>query len=189
MRISFKILLALIVVVWISREIYMALSENRRDLSEIGVLSFGTVYKITGTGGRSAVFLEHTVLGKKYSNLMPATPFGLVLWEKYNILYDPDDPKHFKVLIDQPVFLSEENTAKSIATVIKVTTHSTIQPLIRFEYSVLDSNGEMILERSQYLPDSFLIEFPHLKEGTKFGVKYWVENPKRAIIDLNSCLR
>jgi hypothetical protein len=182
MKNTFRLLSLVVILFFVSREIFFVMSENSRDLNEVGVLSSGFVSKING--GKSTVFIEHVLNGKSYSNIMTPKPYGLVLWEKYRILYDPSDPKHFKVLVDQPFFSSDEETSEAIATVLKVTTNQTVQPLLRFEYFVPQGKGMQHYERSQYVSQSFLAEYPNLKKGDKISVRYWLVNPQRAIITL-----
>jgi len=184
MRNVLRIILVSFAIAWIARNVYEIYTENTRDLSKHGVLGECVVVKLSGR----VAFVEHVVKGQKFSGLMSATPYGLVLWEKYRILYDPEDPDHSKVLIDQPFFSREENTIYGEAIVEDLTTKFVVQPVVTFKYEVNNQGTKQIFERSQYLIESFQKEFPHLKIGAKYQVRYWSENPERAIIDLQKPL-
>lgn len=184
MRNVIRIILLCLVLAWIANTAHEIFTENNKDLTKHGVLGEGIVVKLSGR----VAFVEHFVKGQKFSGLMSATPYGLVLWERYRILYDPEDPNHLKVLIDQPFFSADENTIYGEATIEELTTEFVVQPLVTFRYEVNNQGTKQIFERSQYLTDSFRTEFPHIREGNKYQVRYWSHNPARAIIDLHKPL-
>ncbi len=155
--------------------------QEEPDWDQIGVENVGTVYKISpGSGG--GAFIWHIVDGKKYQAFDGTRFYGMVIGDKFKILYDPLNPEKFKTKSWEPVFLEDEETIEVTGEITKVNDHTWwSKGKILFTYQV---DGKFF-KRGQHLAPNYKEYYPNLKEGNKYLVRYWVKNPQRAIIYLD----
>lgn len=145
----------------------------------IGTVSYGYPGRPRGCD------IRYIVNGQEYEgySYMPNYEAYRIIGDKFKILYNPTNPKEFQVIEWEPVFTEDEETIQVIG---EITTMGSIWGRsIEFTYKV---NGQEY-ERWQYLPPDYEKRYPNLKEGNKYMVRAWAENPQRAIIYLDKPIK
>jgi hypothetical protein len=139
--------------------------------------AIGTVtgYQVGGTSMRPAE-LAFSVKGKKYIIYISS---NYDVGEKFVVEYEKNEPKINKARIDKPVFLTNEKTSITVGIVENYNPNYFRE--ISFIYFV---NGNKYKQSYEPIKNSKL-KYPNLREGNKYKVKYWNENPKRSIILLD----
>ncbi len=128
--------------------------------------------RTTGRGPHSDI-VEFTYKGKMYK---VETSLDCEDGEKFIVEFEKGNPKINRVNQDEPVFLEDESVAYSVGYVIRLNFH--FMKTITFIYYVNGIKYEQSYEPSEDLKT----KYPLFKEGKKFIVKYWIDNPKRSII-------
>ncbi len=170
--------------------LYEYVLKKEPDWDKIGVKNVGQVYKISGGGGSgSGAWIEHYLYGNRYSAFDGLNFWGIVLGDRFNILYDPSNPESFKVISWEPVFTEEEETKTIKGELVRLSQFKwwgdDSRYSIKFDYEV---NRETYT-RGQDLPPNYKTIYPTLSVGQTFEVKYWVSNPQRAIIYLDKPIK
>jgi hypothetical protein len=109
-----------------------------------------------------------------------------VYGEKFLLYYDNDDTTEIDIHYDKPVFTKREtkdtkfSTAKIISKNFGIIGRMTSQytGFINFAYTL---NG-VDYERIQYVPIDFEERYPNVNINKEYQIRYWLENPQRAII-------
>ena len=166
--------------------LYEYVLKKEPDWNKVGQKNIGQVYKISGGGGGgSGAWIEHYLDGNRYASFDGLNFWGMVLGDRFNILYDPSNPEKFKVIRWQPVFTEEEETVQSTGKLISVTKDSWMfLGAIKFTYQV----GKEIYKRQQFLNPN-LENYEAMEIGNKYIIRYWVVDPQRAIIYLDKPIK
>jgi hypothetical protein len=137
----------------------------------------GTVigYNKGGTSMRPAI-LAFSLKERQYSVFISD---NYDIGEKFIVEYEEKNPKKNRARLDNPVFLKNEKTSITIGIVTNYNPNYFRE--ISFIYFV---DGEKYEQNYEPIEESE-IKYPDLKEGKKYKVKYWDENPKRSIILLD----
>ena len=161
--------------------IYVNFIEERFDFENKGIENIGVVTR--ANLGRSMDQVTHHVDGVRYKVGFIALP-GLIIGERFYLLYNPDDPQDAVIQRWKPVFLDNESRTMTIGKLTYITDvkFGTPEPCMSFEYPV--GAGDT-LRKMQGLPINYKTLFPDLTAGQNYEVEYWQENPKRAIIYLD----
>ena len=114
--------------------------------------------------------------------------------EKFVLVYDKNNPSYYIVYDDQPVFLDSEPVIETVGTIekvyplvtyagvdysypVKVQGHN--KHTLEVRYTKFQGIGTMSGEKSRRR------QYPDLKQGKKYLVKYSVVDAHRAVIYLN----
>ncbi len=164
--------------------LYEYVLKKEPDWDKIGAKNVGQVYKITLGGGEGA-WIEYYVDGNRYASFEGLRYRGMVLGDRFNILYDPSNPESFKIIRWEPVFVEEEETVQSTGKLIKVTKESWMFfGSVIFTYQV----GKKIYNRKQFLNPN-LKNYEVMEIGNKYVIRYWIHDPQRAIIYLDKPIK
>ncbi len=99
------------------------------------------------------------------------------LGEAFITLYNPNNIEEFLIQEWNPAFFKNEETKKTICKVIRISRSS-----VSFEY-IIDGKK---YEKCQVLPSNYKNKYPTLNKGQNYEVEYWVENPLRSIMHLDT---
>jgi len=107
----------------------------------------------------------------------------LVSGDRFNFVYDAakrskefNDYYVYKILFEEPVFLSEDVTESTIGVIKKLS-----YGVCEFTYQAI-GNSHVTYEKCQAYDKSLEKKYPTLRVGGNFEVKYRVGNPKCSII-------
>jgi len=126
----------------------------------------------------------HTLYGTLSLDEGSAVVKKLCKDEKFVLLYDKSNPSKYIVYYDKPVFLDNEPYVETIGTIVRKS------PLvwdngIEFSYMVKDTTYTKFQEIGAIIGEkSMRRQFPDLKKGDQYKVKYSPNNPQRAVIYL-----
>lgn len=142
-------------------------------------------YKAFGytSGGNRNCHINYTIDGMVYSTRFYRPPYGRTDVEFYLLKYNPTDPSQVEIIYSCPIFLKQEitsTTTGNIDKIFKIFVGSI--KAVRYSYIV----DGIKYQREQELPLDFEIQYPNLKVGRTYNVRYLTSNPKRAIIILGS---
>lgn len=185
-KILFRIVIYLVVtagfLATVGGVIYVNFFEERFDFENKGIENIGVVTSTKGTS-KSMDGITHYVEGEPYLVGFIALP-GLIIGERFQLLYNPEDPQDAIVQRWHPVFLNSEARTMKVGKLIYITDvkFGTPQPCMSFEYPA--GFGDT-LQKMQGLPMNYKTRYPDLTVGQHYEVEYWQENPKRAIIYLD----
>jgi hypothetical protein len=142
------------------------------------------VYSYTNSSakGFDAVFV-YFVSGKQY-NYFKSDQDYLFKGQKFNILYNKDNPSDARLIISEPVFTIDENIYKTIAIIkeLKTEVFSKKPKLVVFNYI---ANGQKY-ETYQYSSDWNKY---NVKVGDKCELEYLEDNPSICIIHLDKKIK
>lgn len=120
----------------------------------------------------------------------------MVVGEKYIIKVNPADPNRYIPIIWKPVFQDEATqVTRGDVSSIKRSTFDASAILFSRRKRLVSSDYEIYFdyivdgvtyERSQYLPPDFDPGKSNIKFGDRFAVRYLVEDPRRAILELDN---
>ena len=130
-------------------------------------------YDYAGRGGTSAKysFINNK---KEFFNLTSAE---YVLGEKFLVEFDSIYPEKNRIMLDHPIFLESEKTAIAIGYLDKLI-NTWFFKRITFIYYINGKKYEHSYEPGKDIEN----RYPKFKKGKKYLVKYWLDNPERAII-------
>ncbi len=128
------------------------------------ILHWNWVYSFTGIGNNGKTYKSETE-----DNYVIGEPKFIVEFEKFN-------PSINRVNQDEPVFLEGEQVGFSVGYIKRL--NYNFMKTITFIYYVDGVKYEQSYKPSEDLE----IKYPLFKEGKKFIVKYWIDNPARSII-------
>jgi len=174
------VMLILILVVMISIIIFALVISFSPSQIKNGIETYAEIsdFKSVSSSGRRSVF-TYKVDGLNY-NLWGYYNNTLVRGDKFIIKYKESKPTNATILLDRPVFLENEQTTETVGEIVRLILF--LNRELYFEYAV---NG-VIYTRIQKVPKDYKSLYPKLSVGQKFRVIYWNENPRRAIIKLNT---
>lgn len=133
-----------------------------------------------------------TIIKEEYAaSLRLSTP---VIGEIFPMIYNPESPDEFFAFSWKPLFLEKEITEFAIGEISREPFQSTFFSKEPEKYSTIgiefmfEADGRTY-RKTQDLPPMFKTTYPRrIKKGDKFEVRYWVDNPQRAVIHLDKPL-
>lgn len=149
---------------------------NRENPEKNLKTTIATITKIK-SGGRISHEVEYTFSSNNVEYTTNSNPIkNPIMGEKYIVEFDSLNPNKCKIRADKPVFLSHEVTKYTIGYLDVLNTNFFTS--LSFTYYI---DGKKFTK--SYEPESGIAKrYPNFKERKKYIVKYWVENPERAII-------
>jgi hypothetical protein len=170
--------------------IYAIYASNKTDSVNINNPEYTICELVPEKEGYTIVMFdakfEYYVSDKKYN--IEKTPLKYkynVIGEKFVLRYDKDNPEEAEIVSYKPLFLKEEKTNYVKGNILRLYNKFNLigssKYAIDCEYII---NGTTFI-KSQDLPPNYKDIYPQLKEGDKYIVEYWLQNPKRAIIHLD----
>lgn len=171
------ILLLIIMMTIIIFAILISVSQNQ---VKNGLETYAEIsdFKSVQGSGRRSVF-TYNVGGINYRT-WGYYNYTLIRGDKFAVKYEEGNPKNGTVLLDRPIFLENEQTTETVGVIVRLILFFNRE--LYFEYAV---NGA-IYTRIQKIPKDHKSLYPNLSVGQKFKVEYWNENPRRAIINLDT---
>lgn len=161
-------------------------SEIKNEGFTVGVI---TQFKSAGkTSGMDAI-VEYIVNGVKYEVRTTSSAYEAnVHGERFEVKYDKNNPAKSVVLTNKPVFLESESTGIEKGKITRLYRFAwgggkdATNYAVEFEYII---NGEKY-KKSQELHPDYKEKYPELTKGKHYEVRYWVDNPERAIIHFDN---
>lgn len=141
----------------------------------VGVVTKPLVAQAHGSGQTQ---VEYMALGKKRKAFVNWW-CGYCKGDKYIVKYDSTNPKWYIVLEDKPLFLKDEKTGWDIGTIGGRMRSDDY--ILGFSYFV----GGKKFDRCQIMSKP-VQDYPGLQKDAKYKIRYWLENPQRAILYLDS---
>ena len=135
-------------------------------------------FKSVKSSGRRSVF-TYIVDDQKF-NQWGYYNNTLIKGDKFVVKVDLRNPGKANILLDRPIFLDNEETTQTYGVITRLLLRFNRE--VYFEYTV---NGA-IYTRIQRVPKDWKKKYSHLTVGQKYKVEYWNENPRRAIIELDT---
>ena len=103
--------------------------------------------------------------------------------DKFKILVDKQDCENVKILVEEPVFIEGEESIESTGIITEEKQDAfLVKPYVVFQYIVNGTN----YTRLQYLPNDAKETIDNVVDIKKCKIRYWKENPQRAIIYLSN---
>lgn len=164
-------ILPLFIILSISINVYQYYSSipKKNIIKVIGCVKGRTA----SVRGFHSAIVEFKHKGKTYNT---ETEDNYVIGEKFIVEFEKYNPTINKVRQDEPVFLEDESVGYSVGYVERL--NFRFMKTITFIYYVNGIKYEQSYEPSEDLKT----KYPLFKEGEKFIVKYWIDNPARSII-------
>ncbi len=144
-------------------------------------------FKSAGKSAGGLAIVDYNVSGEWYQLTTGSSAYRANVWgEKYEVVYDIDNPSNGRVLTTKPRFLTTEDTMATKGRITRIyrygfggdstaSTHA-----VQVEYFVNNKK----FKKSQDLPADFRGKYVNLQKQKSCDVVYWVHEPKRAIIYL-----
>jgi hypothetical protein len=114
--------------------------------------------------------------GNKRETQMGRTITYEVFGDTYKFVYDSLNLNKRKVFFEEPVFLPNDKTAKTVGTIVKLNSRNCI-----FSYKLEGRSSQTYMKKQFFYKDTPK-KYPQLGEGAKFEVRYDIHNVKRSII-------
>jgi hypothetical protein len=144
--------------------------------------SVASLYKKSKAAkGYNAIYI-YNVSGIKYEYSTTYEDINYI-GQNYNIIYDKTNPTNARLIFEEPMFMKDEVTVKTTATVIKLQTEifSKKAILVVFNYMV----GSIKYNTYQYSDwDKY-----NVKVGDKCELEYLEDNPAICIIHLDKKMK
>jgi len=132
-------------------------------------------FRPSTSAGTTEVAFEYYVNNKRYLVSHSKWQY-LVTGEKFRVAYDSLDPSTAKVLIQEPLFLPDEERIKTTGTITDLSTLDCF-----FEYDAMGIH----YKKFQHYYKGIIEKYPELKIGSKCEVEYDPYIPHRVIIYLD----
>lgn len=127
----------------------------------------------SGTTGDDAI-IEYSVNGKRYKAYTMANT-GMIVGDKYKVKYDKSNPEKHLLLETKPVFLETEKTGIVVGTVNHLIKIGKNKLGFIYEVNGIEYERFQLYNKNKFTPE----------KGEQYQVKYWRQNPQRAIIQLD----
>ena len=127
-----------------------------------------------GKGGTLAKF-EFNYNKKEYFTTSGADNY--VVGEKFLVKFDSIHPWKNQIMLDSPIFLENEKTGVAVGYLDRLINIKFFKR-ITFIYYIDGKKYEHSYEPGKDIEN----RYPKFKKGKKYLVKYWLDNPERAII-------
>lgn len=164
------IILLSVIIIFVNYYRSLIPKENIRE-------AVGTIigYDKGGTSMRPAIILFKVKQQEFFSHCAGNYNLG----EKFIIEYEEKKPDVNKARLDKPVFLNNETTGLTTGII------SSYNPIFFRKISFIYFVDGIKYEQSYKPIKDSEIKYPNLKEGKKYKVRYWEQNPQRSIILLD----
>ena len=135
--------------------------------------TIGTVYEIDGEGRSKSRNYFYFVNGERFTGDCSYVN-GDTKEDMYKVEYDLDKPERSNAILEEPLFLENENVDSTIGDIISTTN---FPKSVRFKYIAVG------VEHCRFQNYNDKIYLP--KKGDSYFVKFSSDNPQRSIIYLD----
>ena len=154
---------------------YISFSTTKfKGIEKEGIVTL--VEKRTMASGYAGIY-TYECNGKQIEIMKGDPPMTAVIGEKYHVVYDSLDCENVRVLYANPTFTADERCRSTEGEVYQAISFF-FEPFVKFKYSIKGKE----FERFQHMDEGFKDKYPNIKNGAKFRVKYWINNPQRSIM-------